>query len=77
MRRAKASLNGILYCANTSLSLKKRGDKKKVHDLDNEDGRCQIKRIIEAGHAKTYNSLSEAHRDGFDNCHWCLGRSTR
>ena len=76
MKRWEKSLNGERYCANTSPSLKKFGDKKKVHDLDNEKGRCQIKRIIEADHEKPYKSLIAAHADGYENCHWCLGGST-
>ena len=77
MRREKGLLKGYRYCANTSQSLKKAGDKKKVHDLDNEKRACQINRIIQAGHEKPFKSLGEAHRGGYDNCHWCLGGSTR
>ena len=53
-----------------------------VHDLDKEDTRpsgCQIDEIIKAGHAHTFNpdSLSEAHRLGYDNCAKCIGQSHR
>ena len=61
------------YCANTSQSLKKASDKRKVHDLENEKTQCQIDKIRGAGHTKWYDSLSEAYRDGYANCHWCLG----
>ena len=77
MRRRRELLNGAKYCANTSPSLKKAGDKKKVHDLDNEKGACQINRIIQAGHAEGFNSLEAAHNANYENCHWCLGGSTR
>ena len=70
-RRYGPPLNGAQYCANTSPS------KKEVHDLDNEKSQCQIDEIIAAGHAKPYHSLAEAHNDGYDNCHWCIGGSTR
>ena len=70
-RRQGHPLNGARYCANTSPS------KKEVHDLDNEKTQCQIDEIIAAGHAKPYDSLDAAHGDGYDNCHWCIGGSTR
>ena len=70
-RRQGYPLYGAKYCANTSPS------KKEVHDLDNEKIHCQIDEIIQAGHAKPYDYLSDAHRDGYDNCYWCIGSSTR
>lgn len=70
-RRYTGNMNGERYLANTSPS------KKEVHDLDNENTNCQIDEIIRARNDKPYNSLDAAHRDGYDNCHWCLGRSTR
>ncbi len=50
-----------------------------VHDLDNEKVLCQIDEIIRAGHAVTFNpdTLEEAHRQGYDNCAYCLGYSVR
>lgn len=56
--------------------------KKEVHDLDNEQtgpNECQIDEIIRAGNAVTFSpdSLAEAHRQGYDNCHYCIGRSRR
>ncbi len=50
-----------------------------VHDLDAEDRRCQIDEIIKAGNAVTFtpDTLVEAHRQGYDNCAYCLGGSVR
>ena len=68
-RRHRGNMNGERYLGNT--------DKMEVHDLDNENTNCQIDEIIAAGHDKPFNSLSEAHRAGYDNCKYCLGDSTR
>ena len=68
-RRQNSPLFGAQYCGNTN--------EKEVHDLDNETVQCQINEIIRAGHAKPYYSLSVAHQDGYDNCHYCLGGSIR
>jgi hypothetical protein len=73
-RRYTGHMNGEQYLANKSPS------KKEVHDLDNEKtgaNQCQIDEIIEAGNDKPYNSKSEANRDGYDNCQFCIGGSTR
>lgn len=64
-------MNGERYLANTSPT------KKEVHDLDNEKVECQIDEIIAAGHDKPYDSQQEANADGYDNCHYCIGGSTR
>lgn len=50
-----------------------------VHDLTNEKPQCQIDEIIAAGHAIVFNpdTLARAHAEGYDNCAWCLGGSTR
>jgi hypothetical protein len=67
-------MNGERYLANTSPS------KREVHDLDNEKTaayQCQIDEIIRAGNDKPYMSLAAAHSDGFDNCAYCIGSSTR
>lgn len=60
------------------------GNKKsmEVHDLDNEKtgaNQCQINEIIRAGNAMYFNpdTLAEAHRQGYDNCRWCIGASKR
>lgn len=61
------------YLGNSSPS------KKEVHDLQNEKPQCQVDQIISAGNAVVFtpDSLSKAHAEGYDNGHWCLGRSTR
>jgi hypothetical protein len=56
--------------------------KKEVHNLDREDtatGGCQINKIIREGHAITFypDTLTEAHRLGYDNCVKCLSDSFR
>ncbi len=53
-----------------------------VHDLDNEktgQNQCQIDEIIQAGHAVTFtpDTLNQANSDGYDNCAYCIGSSTR
>jgi hypothetical protein len=70
-RRYRSNMNGQQYLANTSPS------KREVHDLDNEKTNCQIDEILRAGHDKPYDSLSEAKRDGYDPCAYCLQGSTR
>ena len=70
-RRFNGNMKDERYLANTSSS------KLEVHDLDNEKTNCQIDEIIRAGHDKPYNSLEAANRDGFDNCAYCIGGSTR
>ena len=73
-RREGYPLYGNRFCGNTN--------KMEVHDLDNEDTRlsgCQINEIILANHAVTFNpdTLAQAHKEGFDNCDYCIGGSTR
>ena len=63
-------MNGERYLANKSTS------KREVHDLDNEKTSCQIDEIILAKNDKPYTSLDAAHKDGYDNCAYCLGSST-
>jgi len=70
-RRYTGHMAGERYLANTSPS------KLEIHDLDNEKTDCQINEIIKAGHDKPYNSLETARSDGFDNCAYCIGGSTR
>lgn len=50
-----------------------------VHDLDREKTACQIDEIIRSGHAVTFNpdTLARAHQQGYDNCAYCIGSSTR
>lgn len=68
-RRFNGNMNGERYLGNIN--------KKEVHDLDNEKNLCQINEIIRAGHDKPFSTLNEAKLSGYDNCHWCLGNSTR
>lgn len=71
MRRYTDNMNGERYLANTSPS------KKEVDDLDNEQTNCQINEIIKAGHKKPFTSQSTANAAGYDNCAYCLGKSSR
>jgi hypothetical protein len=57
-------------------------EKKEIHDLDNEKTgayQCQIDEIIGAGHARTFtpDTLAQAHSEGYDNCAYCIGGSSR
>lgn len=70
-RRNRGHMNGERYLANASAS------KREVHDLDNEKTNCQIDEIISAGNDRPYNSRDAANRDGYDNCAYCIGSSTR
>lgn len=70
-RRRTGHMNGERYLANTSPS------KREVHDLDAETSQCQIDEIIKAGHDKPYQTLEAAHRDGYDDCAYCLPNSKR
>lgn len=70
-RRYTGNMNGERYLANKSPS------KREVHDLDNEQTRCQIDEIIRAGNDVPYTSHSTAQADGYDNCAHCIGGSTR
>jgi len=65
-------MNGERYLGNKS--------KKEVHDLDNEktgSNQCQIDEIIRAGNDKPFNTIGEARNAGYDDCAYCLQRSTR
>lgn len=70
-RRWTGNMSGEQYLANTNPRTKE------VHDLDNERSNCQINEIIRAGNDRPYTSLAAARADGYDNCHYCLGGSTR
>ena len=69
MRRYTGRMNGERYLGNVH--------KMEVHDLDNEKTQCQIDEIIGKGHERPYNNLSDAHANGYDNCAYCIGNSTR
>lgn len=64
---------GRNYLGNSSPS------KKEVHRLSNENANCQINEILGAGHAVGFSpdTLEEAKQNGYDNCAWCIGGSTR
>ena len=48
-----------------------------VHDTQNENGNCQLDEIQEP-HRRWYDTLAAAKADqGYDNCAWCIGGSTR
>ena len=71
MRRYGAPIYGKRFVGNI--------DKKEVHDLDNEKtgkNECQIDEIKQV---RTFNpdTLDQAHGEGYDNCAYCLGGSTR
>ena len=73
-RRPGFPLYGKRFCGNTN--------KMEVYDLDNEDTspfECQINEIIAAGHARTFtpDALEQAHKEGYDNCVYCIGGSRR
>jgi uncharacterized coiled-coil protein SlyX len=50
---------------------------KEIHDLDNEKTNCEIDKIIAVKNDVPFNWLSRANDKGYDNCAYCLGRSTR
>jgi hypothetical protein len=48
-----------------------------VHDTHNEQPNCRLD-VISVDHRRWYHTIQEAKNDHpFDNCHWCLGGSTR
>ena len=48
-----------------------------VHDTSNEKASCRLDEI-KPDHRRWYDTLAEAKRDHpYDNCHWCVGGSTR
>jgi hypothetical protein len=51
---------------------------KEVHDIINLKENCKIIEI-KPQHRRSFNpdTLEQAHKEGFDNCAWCLGGSTR
>ena len=68
-RRYGGNMRGKQYCGNKNTT--------EVHGLDNEQTLCQIDEIIAAGHDVPFDTLRKAKTAGYDNCHWCLGGSTR
>lgn len=70
MRRYYPPFNGKRFVGNSSTN--------EVHDLDNEKTQCQIDEI-KADHIVTFipDTLAQAHAQGYDNCAYCIGSSTR
>lgn len=54
-------------------------DHMEVHNLWNEKPQCQIDEIISAENAVVFSpdTLEQAHNEGYDNCAYCIGSSTR
>ena len=65
MRRWKGHMGGQRYCGNI--------ESREIHDLDHEKPVCQINEIITACHDRPFESLTQAHLEGFDDCLWCIG----
>ncbi len=70
MRRYYPPFNGKRFIGNSNTS--------EVHDLDNEKPLCQINEI-RPHHIVTFtpDTLQQAHAQGYDNCAYCIGSSTR
>lgn len=53
--------------------------KMEVHDLKNEKKVCQVDEILSANHAVgfTPDTKAQANSEGYDNCAYCIGGSTR
>ena len=51
------------------------GNKRKleIHDLDNEKSLCLVNNIIFANQEIPFNSLSEAQKQRYENCSYCIG----
>lgn len=50
--------------------------KKEVHDQHNERPNCQLSEIKERVQFSP-DTLTQARKEGYDNCHYCIGGSTR
>lgn len=73
-RREGAPTFGNRYIGNLNIM--------EVHDLDNEKtaaNQCQIDEIIASENVVIFepDTLDQARREGYDNCHHCIGRSLR
>ena len=49
---------------------------KEVHRVADRTANCQLDEIKD-GVSFSPDTLAEAQRQGYDNCHWCIGNSTR
>lgn len=63
-RRNRGHMNGEQYLGNV--------DNYRVHDLDNEQGDCQIDAIIDAGKDQPFVRLGQAHKEVYEDCENCL-----
>jgi len=45
---------------------------KQFHDLANEDDRCNILEIIDKRQDRPYKNKTEAKKDGYKPCSYCL-----
>lgn len=68
-----------VYPTSSRIGLAYLGNKNttEVHRLANETAQCQIDEILRADHAVKFipDTLDEAHRNGYDNCAYCIGGS--
>ena len=62
--------SGLHYYGNRSPS------KMEVHHVPSKTANCQLNEIKD-GVRFVPDTLNEAHNNGYYNCHWCLGGSTR
>ena len=64
---------GIRFLGNSSPS------HMEVHDLHSEKASCQIDEILRAKNAVGFrpDTLAQARSEGYDNCAYCIGGSTR
>lgn len=69
--RVTSRPSGRNYLGNTNT--------KEIHDLRNERPQCQLDETIRAGHAVVFppDTLAQAHAEGYDNGHFCIGGSQR
>lgn len=70
MRRYQWPFNGKRFIGNSNTT--------EVHDVDNEQNNCQINEI-KTEHITTFNpdTKEQAKKEGYDNCAYCIGGSTR
>ena len=71
MAHKVTSKYGIRFLGNVS--------KKEVHEVAKETTNCQLSEILRAGNGVAFSpdTLAQARSEGYDNCHYCLGGSTR
>ena len=65
-----STYHGLQYYGNSSPS------KMEVHHVPSKTANCQLDEIKD-GVRFIPDTLEEAHANGYDNCHYCLGGSTR